>query len=538
MKKLLRTHVQSAVRMKKTYLFVGILIFFFILSPSATALFTSSHTLKGTLTKDTEAFFIGKTKIDGSFTGVPMKHFIDSSIAQDMGGFPLIGASSISDLDTVILAEDIDIITATSLEDLITQYFDHLIYYSDVDITMDNGLFVLGINQGNMSLSSDLSYAVTTIVPLEIIPDTITRFFFIGTNSLLTMHCSGDFAGTTTLSDIGTIQIKEKNGTTLWTGGSPNDYLIIQDTSFSLTKNPSLSLFPLSNTTSTLSLAVSVSPAAPTDVQIQHLIQNVSKDVGNLKDGATLEFLQRIKDLDTYIQAISFIANGAMVFLRTNDSVTIDHSTQRFSSTGFVRFNTLDLTKFGSSTGPSLQADSTLCYLGDHFYNPSAKRSVDGIAFPFELLFIWILALCVFVYIRFFLRPPVDITLDKKVKRYALYLHIVVLVIAFLLLDMEVNILFGLSALTALLSQGFSMITGSFFLLEVVIWVFGYLILAIPLQLLSNAILRFLGIGKGGNDIWKAVGDLSIWVFCGFYLLLLCNILFSLIDFNSLFPMG
>ncbi|MCX6671798.1 MAG: hypothetical protein NTX92_07765, partial [Euryarchaeota archaeon] len=250
------------------------------------------------------------------------------------------------------------------------------------------------------------------------------------------------------------------------------------------------------------------------------------------------EFLRNINDLDNYIQTTSFIANGAMVFLRTNDSVTIDHSTQRFSSTGFVRFNTLDITKFGSSRGPSLQADSTLCYLGDHFYNPSAKRSIDGIAFPFELLFIWILALCIFVYIRFFLRPPVDITLDEKVRRYALYFHLVVLVIAFLLLDMEINLLFGISALTALLSQGFSMITGSFFLLEVVIWVFGYLILAIPLQLLSYAILRFLGIGKGGNGIWKAVGDLSIWMFCGFYLLLLCNILFSLIDFNSLFPLG
>lgn len=524
--------------MKTTSLLIGIFLIFLFLSPSATALFTSSHTLKVTLTEDTEVFFIGKTRIDGSFTGHPMEHLVNSSFVQDMGGFPLIGSSSITNLKTVIVAEGIDITSATSLEDLIARYFDHLVSYSDVDITMDNGLFVLGINQGSMSLSSDLSYAVTTIVPLEIIPDTITRFFFIGTNSPLTMRCSGNFAVVTTLSDTGTIQIKGRDGKTLWTGGSPNDYLIIQDTSFNLTKNPSFSLFPLSNTTSKISLAVSVSPAVPPDVRIRQLIQNVSEDIGNLKDGSASEFLQRINDLDTYIQEISFIANGAMVFLRTNDTVTIDHSTQRFSSAGFVRFNTLDLTKFGSSTGPSLQADSTLCYLGDHFYNPSAKRSVDGIAFPFELLFIWILALCVFVYIRFFLQPPVDIALDEKVKRYALYFHIVVLVIAFLLLDMEVNILFGLSALTALVSQGFSMITGSFFLVEVVIWVFGYLLLAIPLQLLSYSILRFLGIGKGGNGVWKAVGDLSIWVFCGFYLLLFCNILFSLIDFNSLFPIG
>ena len=82
------------------------------------------------------------------------------------------------------------------------------------------------------------------------------------------------------------------------------------------------------------------------------------------------------------------------------------------------------------------------------------------------------------------------------------------------------------------------MITAVFFALEILIWIFGYLILAIPLQLLSYAILRFLGIGKGGNGIWKAVGDFSIWLFSGLYLLLFINILFSVININSLFPIG
>ncbi len=105
---------------------------------------------------------------------------------------------------------------------------------------------------------------------------------------------------------------------------------------------------------------------------------------------------------------------------------------------------------------------------------------MDGIAFPYELLFIWILSLCVFVYVRFFLRPPVDISLDAKVKRYAFPIHVFALVVAFLLLDMEVNILFGISALTSLVSQGASMITAVFFILEIIIWIFGYLIFSNP----------------------------------------------------------
>ena len=524
--------------MKKTFLLTGILVIFFLLTPSATALFTSSYTLKGTLTKETEAFFIGKTTINGFFTGYPMEQIINSSLVQEMGGFPLIDSSRMTTLDSVIVAENIDITTATTLEDLIIQYYDHLTYYSDVDIITDTGLFVLGVNQGNINLSCDLPYAVTTFVPLEIIPGTITRFFFVGTNHPLTMRCSGDFAVLTTLSETSVIQIKGRNDKTLWTGGSPDDYLIIQDKTFSITKNPSLSLFPLTAAASTLSLTMTVSPADPRDIRIQQLIENISAVVINLEDGSSSDFLQKLHDVDDIVQATSFVANGAMIFLQTNDTVTIDRSTQHFSSTGFVRFNTLQITKVGSSSGPALQADTTLCYLGDHFYNPSAKRSLDGIMFPYELIFIWILALSISVYIRFFFKPPVDIILDRKVKRYALYLHLCALILAFLLLDMEVNILFGISALTSLLSQGVSMVTGAFFLVEIIVWILGYFILAIPLQLLSYSILRFLGIGKGGNGIWKAVGDLSIWVFCGFYLLLFFNIIFSVIDFNSLFPIG
>jgi hypothetical protein len=506
--------------------------------PSATAIFATSHDLNGTLKKDTNAFFIGKTKISGTFTGYPMERLINSSFVQNMGGFPLIGASSIINLDTVIVAENIDISTATSLEELFLRYYDHITRYSDVDITTDNGLFLLGINQGILNVSSDLNYAVTTFIPLEIIPGTTTRFFLTVTNNPLTMRCSGDFAVLTTLSDTGTIRVKDRHGTILWSGASPNNYLVIQDKKFSITQHPPLSLFPLNAATSTVPFTLSISPADPKDIVIKQLIENVSIAVENLGEDTTSEFIKNINEFDNLLQATSLVANGAMVFLQTNDTLTIDHSTQQFSSVGFVRFKTLDITNVGSSSGPTLQADCKLIFLGNHFYTPQAKRNSDGIAFPYEMLVIWILALCIFIYIRFFLRPPVDTKRDERIKRYALIFHIILFIIAFLLLDAEVNDLIGISAFTALLSQGFSMIAGTFLLLELTIWVLGYIILAIPLQLLTFSVLRLLGIGKGGNGIRKAMGDLSIWVFCGFYLLLFINIIFSLIHFNSLFPMG
>ena len=81
-------------------------------------------------------------------------------------------------------------------------------------------------------------------------------------------------------------------------------------------------------------------------------------------------------------------------------------------------------------------------------------------------------------------------------------------------------------------------LTGTFLLLEIILWVLGYLLLAIPIQLISYAVIRYLGYGKGGNGVRKAIGDLSIWVFCGLYLLLLTNFILSLIHFNTLVPVG
>jgi hypothetical protein len=524
--------------MKKIYL-LGIFFFVCILCTSpATALFTTLHPLNGTLTEDTEVFFLGKTSLNGTFTGQPLQNYVNSSFVQQMGGFPLIDACTFPNLHTVIVAEDVNLTTATTLEEFIAQYYDHITSYSDVNLITQDGLFLLGIKEGNIRLSSDLPYAVTTVVPFEITPDNITRFLVLGTTSQLHMQCLGDYAILTTLSDSGAILLQRNDGSVLWSGGSPNDYIFIQDQTFSLLKDSSLSMFPLSSSSSILPFSMTVTPAAPEDIQVQQLIQNVSKVLGTFGNDSSSDFLQRLNDLDAILQASSFIANGAMILQLSNDSITIDHTTQRFSSNGFVRFNTLEITDFSASSGPAISGGCTLCYLGDHFYNPSAKRSTDGIVFPFELLFIWILSLCVFLYVRFFLKPPIDIRLDQKVKRYALYIHLAALILTILLLDYEVYTLFGFSALTSLLSQGFSASTIAFLLLESLVWILGFFLLALPLQLLSNAILHFLGIGKGGNGVWKAIGDLSIWVFCGLYLLLFFNIFLSVIDVNSLFAMG
>jgi len=254
--------------MKQTYKVGGALIIFFMCTSSVSAIFSSSHTIKGTLNAETSVFFLGKTSLSGNSTGYPMQRIIDSSLVSEMNAFPLIGQSTISNLNTVIVAENIDITKVSSLAELYIRYADHITQYSNVELTTENGVFLLGINQGTMSVSSELPYAVTTFLPYEISPGTTTRFLLTATTLPLTMHCSGDFSVLSGLSNTGTIRVRDIHGTLLWNGTGQNTYLLIQKKSFDVVEQPPVSLFPLQTTTSTDPVTLSLSPATPQDVTL------------------------------------------------------------------------------------------------------------------------------------------------------------------------------------------------------------------------------------------------------------------------------
>jgi hypothetical protein len=510
----------------------------FLMSMStATAIFSSSHALKGTLDADTSVFFLGKTSISGNSTGYPMERIINSTIVQNMNAFPLIGKSTITNIDSLLVAEDIDLTRASSLEELYLRYANHITEYSNVEVTTENGLFLLGIDDGTMSVSTEVPYAVTTFLPFDLSPGSTTRLFLTASMIPITMHCTGNYAVLTGESNTSMIRVIDAHGAVLWTGTSENTYLLIQKKTFDVTQQPPLFFFPLRNTLSASTLTLTISPAATQDIALTQLIKNVTSMVQHL--GYTpSEFIQNIDILTNFIQTSSLVTNGAMLLLQTNDTLTIDHTAQHFSATGFARFTSLSVSSTGSSSGPVIQGDSSLIFLGNHFYNPQAKRSPNGIVFPYELLFLWGIAIGVFVAVHLFIRPDVDEGRDNKVKRYALVFHVVLIIIAFLVVDLEVNGFFGISAGTALFTQGFTMITAAFIFVEIIVWVIGYVLLALPMQLLVNSGLRFLGIGKGGKGIGKGLGDIFIWVFTSFYLLLILNFVLLFFNLNAFVPIG
>lgn len=504
-------------------------------SPVTAILSPTSH-LQGTLSIKTQALFVGQTSITATFTGYPMKSLIDAAIVEDMNACVLVGANTIPDLDQVIVAENIDITTIHSLDELLDH--ENLLSFSDVDISTDTGLFLFGFPEGAIELQSKIPYAISSSMNFEITQGTPTPVFLVITTKPMTLQFSGSQAVLTALSNTSTITIQKKDGTTLWSGNSQKNYLIIQDITFSITQEPPLFLYPLNPQTSHNNLHLSLAPADPTQINIPQLMENVTIAAAQFGQFNISDIMTNIHDFESIMSTASLVANGAMVLLQTNDTVAVDQSPQKFSRLGFARFSILEVTYAPATSGLMIEGDCKLIFLGTHFYNAQAKNNADGITFPFELLILWIVALCVYMYIRFFLRPDINEDKDTMIKRYALIFHAIMLLIVFILLDREISYQFGISALDALSSQGLSLTTGSFFALEVTLWMIGYAVLAFPIQILTRSGLRLIGIGKGGKGIGKGVGDLFIWVFCALYLQLMINILLSLFHLNTLFAMG
>jgi len=187
-----------------------------------------------------------------------------------------------------------------------------------------------------------------------------------------------------------------------------------------------------------------------------------------------------------------------------------------------------------------------LIFLGDHLYTIQAKDSQDGIAFPYILVIIWIIALCLFLLFRFkisLLKPilykkEIDEQRDEKIKKYALIVHIALLIIVFIMLDREISFQFGMSALDAFVGEGNSLILLVFIIIELIMWVIGFFILALPLRLIASSGLRIFGFGKGAKGIGKGIGAIGIWIFGTIYIKLIINLIFLMIDPSTIFPMG
>ena len=528
--------------MKKTLILLGFIVILFTASATAQILSPVAH-LKGTIDADTKAVFVGKTSVSGTFQGYQMDSLPDNPLFEEVSIIPLFGSSTFNDIDSVTVI-DIQTTDIDSLEDITNIEENNVSHFSNAHIIAEDGPFLLAANQGNIHVQSDLSFAISSIINLDVGASDALQFLILVTNSQMNTHFSGESAYLVQSSNNSNIHIEDFSGNTVWSGSSTDHVFLIEDEDFTFVQDASVYLFPILSEETFKTVALSISPADSRFTDISSLLEEVTDAAGSFGDISKLS--DSIQGFETIISTASAMVNGGMILINTDDTFTVDDSSQTFSKVGFARGNTFEVTISSDTHTPTISGKYRLIFLGDHLYTSQAKESENGVSFPLLLVIVWAVAVALFILFRFYfqllrpilIRKEVDEKRDEKIKKYALLFHIAALIIAFILLDREISFQFGMSAIDAVLGQGVSLVLLAFVVIELIMWVFGFLLLAVPVRMITNSGLRIIGIGKGGKGIGKGIGAFGIWIFCTFYVKLIINLIFLMINPNNFFPMG
>jgi len=528
--------------MRKTLLLFGFIVILLTSSASAQMLSPVAY-LQGTIDAETKAFFVGKTSVSGTFQGYQMDFLPGNPLFEDVDVFPLFGSSTFKDIDSVTII-DTQTIDIELLEDITNLEESDAPQFSNVHIIAEDGPFLLAFDEGNVHIQSDLSYAVSSIINLDIAETGTNQFLAVLTPSRMNTQFLGESVYLVPNSNDSDIYLKDSTGNKVWSGSSTNTIFLIEDEDFTFNQDSPFYLFPILSEETYETTKLSISPADTDIIDISSLLEEVTGAVSGFEDISDIS--NSIQGFETIITTASAMINGGMILIDTDDTFSIDGSSQTFSNIGFARATTYDVTISSDTHTPTITGDYQLIFLGDHLYTSQATESTDGIAFPVLLVIIWAVAIILFILFHFYfgllkpiiIKKEISDKLDKIIKKYAFIFHIIALIIAVILLDREISFQFGMSAIDAIIGQGISLILLGFVIVELIMWVLGFFALAIPLRMITNSGLRIIGIGKSGKGLGKGVGAFGIWIFCAFYVKLIINVIFLIINPSNLFPMG
>jgi len=491
--------------------------------------------LEGTIDTDTMAFFVGNTRISGEFSGYRIDDLLDSPVLEELDAIPLFGSSSLNNVDSVTII-DIDTIGGDLIDNIFNFTDKDIIRFRNVNIFTQQGPFVLGFNDSKLVTDSNLDFAISSIVNIQLDQQNNLPFLALISTSNIDMNFQGDAAFLAQPYEEGNITIEDRNGNLLWNENSSNKIFYINDERFSIHQGSPLHLIPMVVTGEDIEL--SVAPANLNLADIDLLIDevtNVSQEFGEISG-----ISDTISKFDEIIPVISSIVNGGIILVEIDEVFTIDDSPQKFSNFGFARGEQFEVTISPESQTALINGDYKLIFLGDHFYTTQAKDSAKGIAIPVIIIIFWVIAIVLFFLFKYYIKTEKikKIELNKNQKRIFLTVHIIILVVVFILMDLEISYQFGTSALSLLSGQGFSLITGIFILVQLIMWVLGYVLLAIPIYFITMYGLKMIGISKEGKHLGKAIAAFSIWFFCAIYVKLIVNIVFLVLNPGNLFQMG
>lgn len=547
--KIFITRLSSKIQMKHTVFIMGcICLLCFFVSTAEAFLFSPSFPLETTITDDTIAVFVGDTEMNGTFYGYRTELFeeftpfinlldevnIDVQLFSNLHIFPFYGTIRFQGV------EKVQLINTTRLQDISNQidlleFVTNIQSFSNVDVIVQKGLVLFGTDGHPVSIDEDMGLSFSALFQMPLNSEETVNILGMISDQSLQFNYDGNSSFIYPFSIDTTIVITNQQNNVLWRSSSQDILYVFEDESLLISDDPSFHLFPLQGATTPVSLHLSIQPSQIQSTTVNTIIetlQDLSAQLGN----TSIPFVDDNSSLITDIlPIISNIVNGGFILINTSNPVDIDQSIQQFSTIGFARSDQFDV--IIPSSNPSVRiisGDFRLVFLGDHFYSPQAPHTNDGVGLPLVPLFLWGLAIVIYLLFHYMFDSKYPKRTYPLIKRYGLFLYLLSLLLMLLLLDREISYQFGSSMIDILLSQGLNLFFFVFLGFELLLFGLGFFLCAIPTSIIINHILRYFGFKKDTKAIGRIIGSCMIWVFAGLYAIIFFNVILLFIHLPSI----
>ena len=534
--------------MKTQWIFLGCTIILLFSSITSAQILSPVAHLEGELDFTNQLFFIGTLKIQGQFQGYPyeplennqnlntINNYFNITLSQQFNTIPLF-ETTIQNLQDVLIVNSSDL-ELNSLED-VENLKQNVERFSQVTLIAKEGLFLLGMNQGHMHLKTTTSFAISGLIQFTFQQNKLPLFLLITPSKIITTY-TGQTALFFSQSNDSHVSLIVNHNRIVWSGSAKNTLFLINDSNFSTTQNSKMYFFPINTQTQSDDIIIQVQPADNINVDIPSFFTDITNQLTKFSELNTENFADQLDNYQNIFETIQSMLNGALILIQTSETVEIDQTTQTFENVGLARGNQFTITIPSETETITLEGDYKLIFLGDHLYTSQAQESDTGVTFPLLFIIIWIIAILLIFLFKYHIKKDdygSRFYWQEQLKKPALAFHIIALILTFILMDREISYQFGMSALDALFGAG-GLILGVFVVIQIIVWILGYLALALPLQIILRYMFTYFNFEKNTKGITKGIAAFSIWIFSAFYVKLIVNLVLLMIGANTLFPMG
>ncbi len=194
--------------------------------------------------------------------------------------------------------------------------------------------------------------------------------------------------------------------------------------------------------------------------------------------------------------------------------VTVDGEPFRDAGWAFFRFDRMELAAGPAANEVSLAGESRLILVDGELYDERNAIHFGPLHVPVLSVILWVMAAGA-IFASYSLKPLVGASNVKSfglIRLLGFIFHILALVAAFILFDVEIKAVLGTSLLTILFTggggQGVSLGIVAFF--QLLPFGLAALFFGLPMRFIANAALRFGGLNSA-KGFGKGVGNLATW---------------------------